>query len=203
MTLLLFTAQLGPLKGNPQLIRELPAGLVEVHACRNGKRLTGLGLSMGSLTQPTARLFTMRRWIAFMLLALLPLQFSWAAVAVYCGHELPTHAGEQQHVSLNEPLVEPTVHLGHHEHTRSSNAGHTDARQIADWAGAEDPVGTKVPVDADLDCGQCHAGCCYLPTALGPLTAGAPHASDFTSCEGRFRTLSTAPPDRPQWLPLA
>jgi hypothetical protein len=35
----------------------------------------------------------MRRWLAILMLALLPLQFSWAAVATYCGHEF----GHQEH----------------------------------------------------------------------------------------------------------
>src|SRR3990167_6821991 len=34
----------------------------------------------------------MRRWLAMLMLALLPLQFSWAAVASYCGHETGQHA---------------------------------------------------------------------------------------------------------------
>ena len=42
----------------------------------------------------------MRRWLSILMLTLLPLQFSWAAVAAYCGHETGQHA----------------EHLGHHEH---------------------------------------------------------------------------------------
>ena len=42
----------------------------------------------------------MRRWIAIFIL-ILPLQFSWAAVASYCQHE-------------SEPAK--TEHIGHHEH---------------------------------------------------------------------------------------
>jgi len=34
----------------------------------------------------------MRRWLAILMLALLPLQFSWAAVAAYCGRTTPTPA---------------------------------------------------------------------------------------------------------------
>ena len=41
------------------------------------------------------------------MLALLPLQFSWAAVAAYCGHETGQHA----------------EHLGHHEHRHADQAG--------------------------------------------------------------------------------
>ena len=48
----------------------------------------------------------MRRWFAILMLALLPLQFSWAAVAAYCGHETGQHA----------------EHLGHHEHRHADQA---------------------------------------------------------------------------------
>jgi hypothetical protein len=42
----------------------------------------------------------MRRCLAILLLALLPFQFSWAAVATYCAHEAPA----------------AVAHVGHHEH---------------------------------------------------------------------------------------
>ena len=48
----------------------------------------------------------MRRWIAILVLVLLPLQFSWVAVAAYCGHETGKHA----------------QHLGHHEHQHTGQA---------------------------------------------------------------------------------
>jgi hypothetical protein len=48
----------------------------------------------------------MRRWLAILMLALLPLQFGWAAVAVYCGHE-------------SDPQAQ---HLGHHEHQHTGQA---------------------------------------------------------------------------------
>jgi hypothetical protein len=47
----------------------------------------------------------MRRWIAICLLALLPLQFGWAAVASYCADESPTAA----------------THLGHHAHAQAAD----------------------------------------------------------------------------------
>lgn len=50
-----------------------------------------------------------RRWLSILMLVLLPLQFSWAAVASYCEHERGAEA----------------VHVGHHahEHAASADAG--------------------------------------------------------------------------------
>lgn len=126
-----------------------------------------------------ARLFFMRRWFAIILLALLPLQFSWAAIAAYCGHESDAQA----------------QHSGHHEYQQDEAANpETGAAQPPD----------KVVVSAGLDCGQCH-GCCaallLLPTDVIALLVGA--ARPVAPAEGAARTLAPSPPERPQWAPLA
>ncbi|CAD5372710.1 Cobalt-zinc-cadmium resistance protein CzcI [Rubrivivax sp. A210] len=58
----------------------------------------------------------MRRCLAILLLALLPLQFSWAAVAGYCLHEADAKAW----------------HLGHHEHEHGHDAGAEKSLGAAD-----------------------------------------------------------------------
>jgi Protein of unknown function (DUF2946) len=120
----------------------------------------------------------MRRWLAILMLVLLPLQFSWAAVAAYCGHETGQHA----------------QHLGHHEHQHSGSANvHADP-------GSADP---NAPAGFDFDCGHCHASGAGLPApaeGMVPLTL-ATHPA--TPVEGAVRTLAQSPPERPQWLPLA
>ena len=49
----------------------------------------------------------MRRWLATLLLVLLPFQFSWAAVGGYCQHETGAAA----------------KHFGHHNHQHQADAG--------------------------------------------------------------------------------
>ncbi|MDZ5457563.1 cation efflux protein, CzcI family [Azohydromonas lata] len=88
----------------------------------------------------------MRRWLLVLLLALLPLQLSWAAVATYCQHE-KVQAG----------------HFGHHEHQHHDQG----AAQAKDGHG-----GKKSPLTADNDCGICHLG--HAQTLLGDAPALAP-----------------------------
>ena len=120
----------------------------------------------------------MRRWLAILMLALLPLQFSWAAVAVYCGHE-------------SDPQAQ---HLGHHEHQHNGQA-------TADHDSA--PANQSAPAGFDFDCGHCHGTCASMPAPadnLAPLTLVS---HPVTSVEVSLRSLAQSPPERPQWLPLA
>jgi len=123
-----------------------------------------------------------RRFLAIVLLALLPLQFSWAAVATYCGHETEAAAD----------------HLGHHEHQH-----HADADTHAVLAADADADGDKTPSAMDLDCGHCHGFCgvmLTLPTAI-PGAPGAPPPSATVDENGAAHAPTR--PERPQWRPLA
>ena len=81
----------------------------------------------------------MRRFLLILLLALLPLQFSWAAVAGYCQHETGPAA----------------KHFGHHAHQHGK----------ADAEGAKD-VKTKALLTVDGDCSFCHLSAAVsLPAA--------------------------------------
>lgn len=75
----------------------------------------------------------MRRWLLILFIALLPLQFTWAAVASYCLHE-EAPAGAQ--------------HFGHHEHE------HDDA-----VTGTEEAAAKSSVLQVDGDCAYCHLGC--------------------------------------------
>jgi hypothetical protein len=122
----------------------------------------------------------MRRWIAILVLALLPLQFSWAAVAAYCGHE----SGQ------------PAEHLGHHEH---------DHQQL-DQAGFDDPnapAEESAPAGFHFDCGHCHGTCASMPAPADPIAPLALAAHPVARFEGAVRTLAQSPPERPQWARLA
>jgi hypothetical protein len=93
----------------------------------------------------------MRRWLLVFLMALLPLQLSWAAVAVYCQHEqAPARGG----------------HFGHHAHE------HHEADAAAGQDGHADKVKNS-PLTLDDDCGTCHLG--HAQTLLGDApTLAAP-----------------------------
>jgi hypothetical protein len=127
-----------------------------------------------------------RRILAIVLLALLPFQFTWAAVASYCGHE-------------TQAAVE---HFGHHEHEHHADLG-GDAEPDADLAANADVQGDKAPGAMDLDCGHCHGTCSAmltLPSALPCLLSAAHPSAILEEAEGAYAPTR---PERPQWLPLA
>ncbi len=132
----------------------------------------------------------MRRIFAIVLLALLPLQFSWAAVASYCGHETQAGVG----------------HFGHHDHQHHADASDgagLDAEATTTVDVNPDADAGKAPGAMDLDCGHCHGTCSMmlsLPSALpGALSTALPSATLDES--GGAHAPSR--PERPQWLPLA
>lgn len=123
----------------------------------------------------------MRRWLILLLLAFLPLQFSWAAVARYCGHETSAAAG----------------HIGHHDH-----AGHSHAAKDVDAGQAGQADGTASGA-SNLDCGHCHghfAGMVDGVAAFAPRAlAGTPPGRVDCACAEH----TPAQPERPQWAALA
>jgi hypothetical protein len=89
----------------------------------------------------------MRRWLLILLIAVLPLQFSWAAAASYCEHE-EVQAG--------------MAHFGHHQH-QHHEAGCGDSAHGADHG--HDQAAKKSPLDIDSDCSFCHLGGTAVPVA--------------------------------------
>jgi hypothetical protein len=137
-----------------------------------------------------------RRFLAIVLLALLPLQFTWAAVASYCGHESQASGG---HFGHHDPV--------HEHHADASNGAGPAADSSAGPSSAPDETGTaegdKAPVAMDLDCGHCHGTCSVmltLPLALpGALSTAPPSATLDETADAN----APSRPERPQWLPLA
>ena len=123
----------------------------------------------------------MRRCFAIFLLAFLPLQFSWAAVASYCGHESGAQA----------------QHLGHHDHQHADQTGHADSSTVNDLANG------AAPAASDLDCGHCHTSCCAVPAFAASQHAQTIASQPVTPVEGSARTLAQTPPERPQWVRFA
>lgn len=120
----------------------------------------------------------MRRWLAILMLTVLPLQFSWAVVVAYCGHESGQLA----------------QHLGHHEHQHTSQA-------TADLGIA--PADQSASAGFDFDCGHCHGTCVGMPAPMDDTTLLALTSHPVTPVEVAVRTIAQSPPERPQWLPLA
>ena len=139
-----------------------------------------------------ARLLPVSRFLIIVLLALLPLQFSWAAVAPYCGHE--TQAGLE--------------HFGHHEHQHqhhadASDGAGLDAALMATSDANSDAGDGKAPGVMDLDCGHCHGTCSMmfnLPSALPGALSTAPPSATLDESGGAHAPTR---PERSQWLPLA
>lgn len=117
----------------------------------------------------------MRRWLPILLLTLLPLQLSWAAVSVYCQHE--TDAAAQ--------------HFGHHEHQHNADDK------------AKDDNGPKTLGAVDADCPTCHAGCATA-LQESPVMPVMYSASDVHT-DQQILLSSPPPtlPERPNWARLA
>jgi len=114
----------------------------------------------------------MRRWLLILFVALLPLQFTWAAVASYCTHE---EAPAQ------------SQHFGHHEHE------HHDA------TGLDDHTPEKAVSDVDEDCAYCHLGCSQpMPVAAFDVIASAapPQVAGLLTLHGSYFPPGLERPDR-------
>ncbi|MDH1765571.1 hypothetical protein ABE607_16300 [Comamonas aquatica] len=140
----------------------------------------------------------MRRFLAIFLLTMLPLQFSWAAVATYCGHESQASTG----------------HFGHHDHDHD-HEHHADAGSDAgpavdagaDLTSSPDEVGgangDKAPSAMDLDCGHCHGTCSAMLTLPMGLPGALSTALPSVTVDKTGGAHAPTRPERPQWLPLA
>lgn len=107
---------------------------------------------------------------------MLPLQFSWAAVADYCGHDRGTASSSD----------------GPHTH------GHDLAGEPADTAADAGNTGS-----ADHDCGHCH-GAAAGPLRMAPrLSLLASTALPPATAEPPALPGAGARPERPQWRALA
>lgn len=121
----------------------------------------------------------MRRWFAVFMLMMLPIQFSWAAVASYCQHE-------------SAPAK--TEHIGHHEHKHSA-----DDNDMVSKAKKSEPSLDK----SDPDCCLCHGlglGATQLHAAKQPADRGNTMVAQTSTPSAG---VNPSPPDRPQWSVLA
>ena len=123
----------------------------------------------------------MRRWLAILLLVLLPVQFTWAMVADYCAHEPDATA----------------AHFGHHDHQSHGHAAF-DADPV-DQATPDDPA-SSVP---QVDCGHCHGHTVGMFDAPAPLTGQGFSDASPPSIDAHRAEHLPAQPERPQWAALA
>lgn len=129
----------------------------------------------------------MRRWFFVLLLVLMPLQFSWAALATYCEHESGAQA----------------QHLGHHEHEheKEHQKEHQHPQHPEAVNDAPDDT-TKAKPSAVFDVHDCHSHCqCMADLPLSsttPWTRSSGHATEWTGLRELAHVLS--PPERPQWV---
>ena len=114
----------------------------------------------------------MRRFLIILVLAWLPIQTSWAALSVYCGHET---------------AVAAKAHTGHHEHQ------HEDARADTGSAGAE-------AGGAHSDCAVCHAAASITAHGAAGWDGGASGAAP-TPGAINAPAPPPGQPERPKWLP--
>ncbi|UUX96647.1 cation efflux protein, CzcI family [Aquabacterium sp. J223] len=119
----------------------------------------------------------MRRWLILCLLAMLPLQFSWASAAVYCQHETSSEAR----------------HFGHHQHEHKAASGTCGTN-----ADGQDPA-KGGGLSVDNDCGYCHLSVAKtlqvqsleVPTLKGPAIQDA--------AVGPLPTRDPDRHERPNW----
>lgn len=134
----------------------------------------------------------MRRFVALVLLALLPLQFSWAAVVACCEH-IGVHEGAGDGAGEGPRDAAATGHFGHHEHTHGHRAD----------AGASAGADGSTPNADHPDCGACHGGCTVLPAASSCWVPPATTTHPGAPAPGPLQTLAPTPPERPQWCTAA
>ena len=125
------------------------------------------------------------RALLLALLLVLPLQFSWAATARYCGHE-SAQQGQAPHKGQ---------HPGHHSHQHRTVQG--KATQTSSWVLTR-TAASQLP---DADCSFCHASVAPYVLTQSPNPVPVRLDQDFVSGHSPpFSTRADHRIDRPNWL---
>jgi hypothetical protein len=121
----------------------------------------------------------MRNLVVILMLCLVPLQFSWAAVADYCGHEQGKAA----------------QHFGHHDDEHKAFSEKSDPEKFNS---------DQQPGKFDLGHDHCHmSGFLGLPNEAVAHTSVPPTLPSLR-CDERIRSsLALDKPERPNWHALA
>lgn len=115
----------------------------------------------------------MQRFLVLIMLCLLPLQISWAAVANYCGHEQDKAA----------------QHFGHHDDEHKA------------FSAKSDP--DKQPGKFDLGQDHCHMSVFIGLLNDATSHASVPPLPSLRCDERAYTSLSPGKPERPKWRALA
>lgn len=123
----------------------------------------------------------MRRFVALLLLVLLPLQAIWAAAAPYCQHEAEA----------------ASRHIGHHQ-PEHSHAPAADAADVHGTPGDQDGDAAST----HTDCHTCHGGM-VLAHEVRPLQMMPAGTQPEPTAVHGLPAPPTERPDRPSWPALA
>lgn len=123
----------------------------------------------------------MRRFVALLLLVLLPLQAIWAAAAPYCQHE---GGAASQHIGHHQP---------EHQHVTAVDAGGAH--------GAPGDQGGDV-ASTHSDCHVCHGGT-VLAHEVRLAQALSATAQPVSTVAQGLPAPPTERPERPKWPALA
>lgn len=133
---------------------------------------------MASFSRPVIdRMPLARRWLAILMLVLLPLQFSLAAVHEYSGHHLIDG-------DADTPLFHTHGHLGDHASSATHDHGHP-----ADQANGADPD--------DEDAGHIHLGHAQLLATALVIPSVNPGGSRSNFASQSYPSVSPRRLDRP------
>ena len=127
---------------------------------------------------------SMRRWLAILLLVLLPVQFTWAMVADYCAHEPDATA----------------AHFGHHDH---ESHGHAAAEPTLGDAGDQATPDDPASPAPQVDCGHCHGHSIGMFDVPAPVAGQAFSSASLSAVEALRADHLPPKPERPQWADLA
>lgn len=111
----------------------------------------------------------LRRFVLILMLALLPLQSTWAAAASVCQHE---------EIVAGADGSSPSPHFGHHEHQHEGGP-----------EGGQDPA----PGGVDVDCPSCHAA---APALLAPRLEPQPPLLAAPAATPYQRSITAGLPER-------
>ncbi|TXI25184.1 MAG: hypothetical protein E6Q67_01495 [Roseateles sp.] len=126
----------------------------------------------------------MRRWLCLLLMVLLPLQFSWAVAAAYCGHEA---GGAARHV-------------GHHAHEHAASKAEAGASPQAEHAHQVPLKKTgSTPAGLDNDCGTCHLSLAKPLIAQASTLPPPVHARPEAEPAPALKSRGPDRRDRPNW----
>jgi bacterioferritin-associated ferredoxin len=114
----------------------------------------------------------MKRFLAMLLLAFLPLHMSVAAVVPYCQHE----------------GLQGSAHIGHHEHEHSAHVDDKAQAEVAKLAGI------------DTDCGTCHSACSSAVPSTSQQAVVSSSALEFSELSLSLDHRPLARPERPKWI---